>query len=178
MFALLLLAQTAGAVRIEAEITGTQCVTRIDGAPATVAELDRAARIWARQGRPVHVHALAQTPYRCIGGTLFALQVAGYGMHMTAVSPLAFDGEFHPAVSLALPVNGCTALVNDVPAPGAELELLAADWRRYQPEVHLQPDPRSDSRCVEKLLALLKRMHVQRLGFTGNEQFALPAQRN
>jgi hypothetical protein len=169
--ALLLLAQTAEPVRIEAEWTGTQCAMRIEGTSATAAELDRAARIWARHGRPVRVHAAADTPYRCIGGTLFTLQVAGYGMYMAVASPPAFDGEFRPTIRFSVPAKGCTALVNDIPASEAELEALGADWRRYQPEVHFQPDPRSDYACVEKMLAILTRMHVERLGFIGNEQF-------
>ena len=69
--------QTADPVRIEATWDGTSCGVCVDGAQVTQEELDRRARKWAAEKRAVAIVNSQDTPYRCIGGTIFNLQAAG-----------------------------------------------------------------------------------------------------
>jgi biopolymer transport protein ExbD len=40
------------------------------------------------------------------------------------------------------------------------------------PELHLRPDPQSRYEVVDRVLGMIKREHVQKVGFVGNEQYA------
>jgi biopolymer transport protein ExbD len=40
------------------------------------------------------------------------------------------------------------------------------------PELHLQPEPTARYEIVDRVLAITKRAHVEKMGFVGNEQFA------
>ncbi|MBA17723.1 ExbD/TolR family protein [Sphingosinithalassobacter portus] len=40
-----------------------------------------------------------------------------------------------------------------------------------QPELHFQPDPQARYDTVDKVLAIIKRANVTKLGFVGNEQY-------
>jgi biopolymer transport protein ExbD len=39
------------------------------------------------------------------------------------------------------------------------------------PEVHLRPDPEARYGVVDDVLAMIKREHVQKFGFVGNERY-------
>jgi biopolymer transport protein ExbD len=39
------------------------------------------------------------------------------------------------------------------------------------PELHLQPDATARYETVDKVLAITKRAHVQKMGFVGNEYY-------
>lgn len=171
LLALLLLAQNADPIRIDAAWDGRSCSVRVDGVSAPVDGLDRAARNWARQGRPIRITGDADVPYRCIGGTLFTLQSAGYYGAMPGAFPPTLDVELETTVRVFVPVGKCAAFVNDTRVSAAELEVLARDWTRFKPEIHFQPDPEASYACVDSALALLKRAKVKRLGFIGNEQY-------
>lgn len=41
-----------------------------------------------------------------------------------------------------------------------------------EPELHIQPDPYSRYAMVDRMLAVVKRSEVTKVGFVGNEQFA------
>ena len=41
-----------------------------------------------------------------------------------------------------------------------------------QPELHIQPDPQARYDTVDKVLAIAKKAHVEKLGFVGNEKYA------
>ena len=40
-----------------------------------------------------------------------------------------------------------------------------------EPELHFQPDPQARYEVVDKVLAIVKRANVTKLGFVGNEQY-------
>jgi biopolymer transport protein ExbD len=56
-----------------------------------------------------------------------------------------------------------------------ELRYLLAATRRMrpEPELHLRPDPESRYEVVDRVLGLIKRAQVSRVGFVGNEAYAL-----
>jgi len=76
--ALMLGMQTAPApLMVRVEGRGSQCRTLIDGTLLDGALIDR-ARAEVRDGREALVSSDAKTPYRCVGGAIFALQQAGF----------------------------------------------------------------------------------------------------
>jgi biopolymer transport protein ExbD len=40
-----------------------------------------------------------------------------------------------------------------------------------EPELHFQPDPQARYEVVDRVLAIVKRANVTKLGFVGNEQY-------
>jgi biopolymer transport protein ExbD len=40
-----------------------------------------------------------------------------------------------------------------------------------EPELHFQPDPQARYEVVDKVLAIIKRANITKLGFVGNEQY-------
>lgn len=40
-----------------------------------------------------------------------------------------------------------------------------------EPELHFQPDPQARYEVVDRILAIIKRANVNKLGFVGNEQY-------
>jgi len=170
LLALMLFTQGPEPVRIEVSREGEACVTRVIGAPLAPVPLEQAAREWARKGWPVRIVGLADTPYRCAGGTIFALQRAGYaGASGDAASTL--DMRMTATIRLKVPRGKCVPTVDGTPVSLAEFQALAREWRRYQPQIHFQPDPRAPYRCVDKMLGLLKQAGVANMGFVGNEQY-------
>ena len=49
----------------------------------------------------------------------------------------------------------------------------ATQQMRPVPELHLRPDPQARYGTVDDVLAVIKREHVTRFGFVGNEAYAL-----
>jgi len=49
--------------------------------------------------------------------------------------------------------------------------LDASLQRDPEPELHFQPDPNARYDVVDKVLAIVKRANVSKLGFVGNEQY-------
>ena len=68
-------APPAPRVNLSAEVVGDECRFHADGQSMTLDELIVAADAWRRRG--VHLDATVDTPYKCIGGAIFALQRAG-----------------------------------------------------------------------------------------------------
>ena len=57
----------------------SSCFIEVDGRKVTTDELLAVARPEAKPGRSARINAdMAQTPYRCIGGTIYTLQMAGF----------------------------------------------------------------------------------------------------
>ena len=54
-----------------------------------------------------------------------------------------------------------------------QLAILLDRTRRMkpEPELHFQPDPQARYEVVDKVLAIVKRANVTKLGFVGNEQY-------
>jgi biopolymer transport protein ExbD len=67
-----------------------------------------------------------------------------------------------------------TLLWNGSPVSDEALrqELRVTQQMRPTPELHLRPDPEAPYGAVDELLGLIKREHVQRVGFVGNEAYA------
>lgn len=56
----------------------SSCFIEVDGHKVTTDELLAIARPEVKPGRAARIDAdMAQTPYRCIGGTIYTLQMAG-----------------------------------------------------------------------------------------------------
>ncbi len=64
-------------------------------------------------------------------------------------------------------------LWNGAPTDEATLQqyLVATKALNPEPELHFQPDPAARYEKVDKVLAIIKRSEVTKLGFIGNEQF-------
>jgi biopolymer transport protein ExbD len=55
------------------------CFIEVDGRKVTTDELLAIARPEVKPGRAARIDAdMAQTPYRCIGGAIYTLQMAGF----------------------------------------------------------------------------------------------------
>ena len=70
--------------------------------------------------------------------------------------------------------RGGTILWNDVVLSESELryELAATQRMPSVPELHLRPDAEARYEVVDRVLALVKRERVQKVGFVGNEAYA------
>jgi biopolymer transport protein ExbD len=64
-------------------------------------------------------------------------------------------------------------LWNGAPVTTAELrsELQATQQMNPQPELRLRPDPEACYGVVDDVLGTIKREHVQKVGFIGNERY-------
>ena len=62
----------------------------------------------------------------------------------------------------------------DVGEAGLRYELALTRRMRTAPELHLRPDPEARYEVVDKVLADIKRADVKKVGFVGNEAYALP----
>lgn len=54
------------------------CIIEANGRTVTTEELLSIARPEARSGRRAHIVSDMPTPYRCIGGAIYTLQMAGF----------------------------------------------------------------------------------------------------
>jgi biopolymer transport protein ExbD len=63
---------------------------------------------------------------------------------------------------------------NDTPISKRELSaiLLQTQQMKPSPELHLRPDAKARYGTVDEVLAMVKRAHVQKFGFVGNEAYA------
>jgi biopolymer transport protein ExbD len=59
-----------------------------------------------------------------------------------------------------------------LPESGVRYELAATQRMRPVPELHLRPDAAARYETVDRVLALIKRERVQKVGFVGNEAYA------
>ena len=62
----------------------------------------------------------------------------------------------------------------DVGEAGLRYELALTRRMRPTPELHLRPDAAARYEIVDKVLADIKRAGVTKVGFVGNEAYALP----
>jgi biopolymer transport protein ExbD len=62
----------------------------------------------------------------------------------------------------------------DVGEAGLRYELALTRRMRTAPELHLRPDPEARYEVVDRVLADIKRADVKKVGFVGNEAYALP----
>ena len=70
--------------------------------------------------------------------------------------------------------RGGTILWNGVALSESELryELAATQRMRLVPELHLRPDAEARYEVVDRVLGLIKREQVRKVGFVGNEAYA------
>jgi biopolymer transport protein ExbD len=63
---------------------------------------------------------------------------------------------------------------NDIPISKQDLTALLFQMQQMRPtpELHLRPDARARYGTVDEVLAIIKRAHVQKFGFVGNEAYA------
>jgi biopolymer transport protein ExbD len=63
---------------------------------------------------------------------------------------------------------------NGIPVSKRTLSLLIRQTQQMQPtpELHLRPEPKARYGTVDEVLAIIKREHVQKFGFVGNEAYA------
>jgi biopolymer transport protein ExbD len=65
-------------------------------------------------------------------------------------------------------------LWNEAPVSLAKLQSNLVFTQRMKPipELHLQPEPNARYEVVDKVLAVTKQAHVEKMGFVGNERYA------
>ena len=165
LLALLAGVQAAEPVRIDLSWDGQTCGASIDGVPVAPDALDARARQWAQEKREVSLRGADQTPYRCIGGTIYRLQMAG-------LVRIGFFSEPSPKqVNLVIPRGKCRVVLDGQAMALDAFRWRTTAWRRTQPLVILQPDVRVALPCFDRVLAIVKESGVQ-LGFLGNERDA------
>ena len=55
---------------------------------------------------------------------------------------------------------------------GLQYNLVLTQRMRPTPELHLQPEPDARYEVVDKVLAITKQAHVEKMGFIGNDRYA------
>ena len=55
---------------------------------------------------------------------------------------------------------------------GLQYNLVLTQRMRPTPELHLQPEPDARYEVVDKVLAITKQAHVEKMGFMGNDRYA------
>jgi biopolymer transport protein ExbD len=80
----------------------------------------------------------------------------------------------NPIKNILVVTRSGTLLWNGSPMDMAtvRLELRATQQMFPTPELHLRPDGDARYETVDELLGLVKREHVEKVGFEGNERFA------
>lgn len=155
--------QTDAAVRVEAYMIGAHCAVRIEGRALTPEDLEREAKQWAGSRREVSVIVADQdVPYRCIGGTIFAIQKAG-------VYRIGFISELETMVRLTAGGSPCVFAIDGKAVTAAQLSKRAGSWEKSGTAVQLWLDPSAPRPCSESLLAALKPFAKLKLGFLGND---------
>lgn len=172
---LLLAAQaTPDPAAVTVTFNGSECGFRAEGREIGWNDLHVPAADWASEGRPVELVIGQDTPYRCVGGAVFALQRTGYSSRSTVADPPDYRMRFAATVRLSIGAEGCTPHVNDRAVSMEDLRVLVSRWSANQPEVNFAPDPDSTYECVDSILVVLREMAGTRLGFiivgTGNEE--------
>jgi biopolymer transport protein ExbD len=78
-----------------------------------------------------------------------------------------------PIKNILVVTRGGTLVWNGSPMSMAMVrqELRATQQMNPTPELHLRPDPDARYGTVDELLGLIKREHVEKVGFEGNERF-------
>ena len=82
-------------------------------------------------------------------------------------TPRATSNEIAVTRDGAISWNGVA-----MPEPSIRYELAATQRMRSVPELHLRPDAAARYEVVDRVLALIKRERVQKVGFVGNEAYA------
>jgi len=82
-------------------------------------------------------------------------------------APRAVSNEIAITQAGAILWNGVA-----LPESGISYELAATQRMRSVPELHLRPDAAARYEVVDRVLALIKRERVQKVGFVGNEAYA------
>lgn len=84
--------------------------------------------------------------------------------------------EPKPVSNLVEVSAGGVILFNTRQVDRPTLRALLRKTQQMQPvpELHLRPDPNARYGAVDEVLAIIKREHVSRFGFVGNEAFRLP----
>ena len=153
--------QTAPPVRVEARWDGKQCGARLEGRMLDEAQLSKSAAKWARKKRQVRIVFDEDTPYRCIGATLYTLQRNG-------VAILGFVSE-PDSVRLQVAESPCRAVADGQVIEDEQLAARLRAWEAAGTMVELQLGRGETNACAGHLLERLKAHPKLRLGFTGNE---------
>jgi biopolymer transport protein ExbD len=84
------------------------------------------------------------------------------------------ENHVSEAINLSIDYDGTLAWNGNVVANFEQLEqyLRSAASKSVQPELHVRPDKRAKYDDVAQVLAMAQRNGIQRIGFSGQEQFA------
>jgi beta-lactamase regulating signal transducer with metallopeptidase domain/biopolymer transport protein ExbD len=135
----------------------------------------------------VHLRGDINTPYRCIGGTIYTMQFAGYPkVGFISLPPPTQAVKIDPPPSTDTPPSLVDPVKNKVMIAsngaitwnGTPIDL--GRLRQYldqtvtmvpAPELQFQPDAEARYERVDQTLAVIKRAGVTKMGFVGNEQY-------
>ena len=69
----------------------------------------------------------------------------------------------------------CHITLDRRPVPFARLhrELMRLHRYRPKPDLHFQPDRNASYKCVDRVLTVIKRSEITKIGFIGNEQYTV-----
>jgi biopolymer transport protein ExbD len=151
-------------VTIEVRERGTDgCTYRAEGRRMSAEQIERRARTWKAQRRPIEIHGDRHLPYRCIGGVIYLMQSAG-------IEKINFIGKpIGPSVDLYVAGKGCAIMRNGELITMEVLRTEVLEWGRTGVDVTFQPDIDTPYECVDSVLAVLNESNVLRMGFVGNE---------
>lgn len=164
LFGLLLGPMQIERVQLEVVWDGQDCGAAMNGERFSLTDLEAPAERWGREGRAASVVWERDVPYRCIGGAIYQLQLAG-------IRDVTFDlpGDL---VSITVPPGRCRIALNGRPIALARLRKEAKVWVETQPEVRFQPSPQAEYRCVDRVLRVLRDARVSKVALLVNEEAA------
>jgi biopolymer transport protein ExbD len=155
-------------VRVALDGSGT-CITTWNDEWVDKDGLMARARAWPDKESSVHVDGGPDVPYRCLGGTIYALQMAGF-------SKVGFIAAPPPRRVVIGGDRRCRLKLDGRRITLDALRVESSRWASEDADVHFQPNPRATYQCVGPVLKILKDAGVGKMGFVGNIRAETPGE--
>ena len=120
------------------------------------------AKSWPDKTAGVQIDGNTETPYQCIGATIYTLQMAGF-------TKIGFVSAPPPRQVIVTVDRRCRPEIDGRRVTFDGLRLETRRWKEEQPNIHFMPDKSVTYQCVEKVLRIFRAAHVGKIGFIGNE---------
>ena len=105
---------------------------------------------------------------------IITIPIQSHAVKLDLPEPCATCPTPNPIRNEVVIARSGTIYWNGVALSEAELRYLLARTQRMSPvpELHLRPDAQARYEVVDRVLALIKREEVRKVGFVGNEAYA------
>jgi biopolymer transport protein ExbD len=104
---------------------------------------------------------------------IITIPIQTHAIKLDLPQPCSNCPQLHPIKNLVEISKAGTLSWNGVPVGQDQLRALLQQSVRLRPapELHLRPDAEARYEIVDQVLAAIKREHVQKVGFVGNEKY-------